>query len=216
MEQFRRVAHCPHCGNESTHRLIHKQLYLEKTFSAKDGSERRPAPWSTFVVICETCQQVLLYDNPGNHLGEKDFHLCSLIYPKSGLLHHSVPERIRKIYTEASSIKQRSPNGYAVLIRRAVEAMCDDRNAKKSNNLKVRLDDLRDKEKIPPDLAEDTHILRILGAIGAHEKEVLIHPTQVHLIDGFFKALIEYLYVAPSKIREFKDRLEKSIKKTTS
>jgi hypothetical protein len=213
MDQFRRVAYCPHCGNESTHRLIHRQFYWEKTFSAKNGSEGRPAAWSTFVVICETCQQVLLYDNPGDHIEEKDFHLGDLIYPKSGLLHLSVPERIRKVYREAASIKQRSPNGYAVLIRRAVEAMCDDRNAKKSNNLKERLDDLHDKEKIPPELAEDTHILRILGAIGAHEKEVLIHPTQIHLIDGFFKALIEYLYVAPSKIKEFKDKLQKSIKK---
>jgi len=62
---------------------------------------------------------------------DKDFHLADLIWPDPGVLHQAVPKAVAECYIEASRIKNLAPNAFAVQIRRALEALCDDRGAKK-------------------------------------------------------------------------------------
>ena len=50
-----------------------------------------------------------------------------------------------------------------------------------------------------------TDVLRLLGNIGAHAVEQSIKPIHVIVIDDFFHLIIEYVYVAPSKLKEFRD-----------
>jgi hypothetical protein len=66
---------------------------MERMWAA-NGKEVDPAPWSTFIASCETCHQVLLYDNPADQLEEKDFIHGGLIFPNAGQLRSSVPELI--------------------------------------------------------------------------------------------------------------------------
>lgn len=128
----RRVAYCPHCGNRAPQKLIHKQRYLERAWDS-DGGEADPIPWSTFVAACETCHNVLLYDNTADQLEDTDFTSGELIYPNAGQLRSSVPAVIRQIYEEAWRIKELAPNAFSVQIRRALEALCEDRGARGSN-----------------------------------------------------------------------------------
>ena len=97
----------------------------------RDGSENEH-PWSTFVAVCETCGHLLLYNNAGDQFEEDEFHYSDLVYPKTGRLHHSVPKLISNVYEEAFRIKAISPNAFAVQIRRSLEAVCEDRGAKKA------------------------------------------------------------------------------------
>jgi len=180
---------------------------MEKAWSVSDGSEDKHF-WSTFVAVCETCGHVLVYDNPGDQFEEKEFHYCNLVYPKSGRLHHSVPETIRSVYEEAHRIKEIAPNAFAVQIRRALEAICEDRNAKKGN-LQKRLEELSSKGEMPPVLSEASDALRLLGNIGAHGINDSVHPLQASAMDEFFRAIVEYVYVAPSRLAEFKERIHK-------
>jgi len=166
------------------------------------------SPWSTFVTVCETCGHVLLYDNPGDQFEDKEFHYGSLDYPKSGRLHKSVPEVISKVYEEAYRIRSIAPNAFAVQIRRALEAICADRGETKGN-LATRLKNLSSKGEIPPVLSEASDILRLLGNVGAHGLSESVHPLQAYALDDFFHVIIEYLYVAPSKIEDFRARMKK-------
>ena len=209
MTDIRKVAYCPHCGNRAPQRLIHRQQYLERGWSVPDGIEDEHT-WSSFVAVCETCEHLLIYDNVGDQLGEDDFNLGDLVFPESGQLHRSVPATIADAYMEAYRIKELAPNAFAVQLRRAIEALCEDRKAKQGN-LYVRLKDLADKGEIPPVLAEATDTLRILGNIGAHSIGESIHPLQTYAIDEFFRVVVEYVYVAPSKLKEFKKELKRSI-----
>jgi hypothetical protein len=177
----------------------------------KDGKESDTAPWSTFVAVCETCHQVLLYDNPGDQLEENVFTSGDLVYPKAGKLGSSVPQFVREIYEEAWRIKGLAPNAYAVQIRRALEAICEDRNAKKGN-LQTRLSDLASKGDIPKTLVEAGDILRLIGNVGAHAKADSVHPLVAFAIDDFFRAIVEYVYVAPSRIGSFKEKWERYFK----
>jgi hypothetical protein len=167
-----------------------------------------------FVVVCETCDHVLLYENMGDQLGNSEFESAELEYPKGGRLSIDVPQTIRGVYDEAARIKEIAPNAFAVQVRRALEALCEDRAAK-GRSLAERLKELSTRAEIPPVLAEMTDVLRLIGNMGAHGIGETVHPLQANAIDEFFKAVIEYVYVAPAKLRAFKERMESSKKAET-
>lgn len=207
----RKVAYCPHCSNRAPQRVIHRQKFFEPSWSASDGTESEPVPWSNFIVVCETCNRILIYDNPADGYEENEFTYCNLLYPDSGRLHGSVPKLISKVYEEASRIKKIAPNAFAVQIRRALEALCEDRGAKRGN-LQNRLSKLAEKGDIPPLLSEVSDVLRFLGNIGAHIGEKSIHPLRANVIDEFFRAVVEYVYIAPSKLKRFKSEMKEYTK----
>jgi hypothetical protein len=202
------IAYCPHCGNEAPQRLIHKQNYYEKSWDATTGERtEEDVPRSSFVAACATCGNVLIYDNPGDQTDERRFASCSLVYPKTPLLSSVIPRQIANSYAEAFKVRAISPNAFAVLIRRTLEILCNERGVTKgtlANRLKV----LSDKGELPPILSQTTDLLRLIGNIGAHGSEQSVHPLQVRAIDDFFTAIVEYLYVAPKKIEDFQKRLQ--------
>ena len=207
MKTIRRVAFCPHCGNRAPQRLIHTQEYEEQGYSM-NGSliDDVDLTCVCYVAVCETCNNILLYQAFINIPEDENFHLTDLIWPDRGVLHRAVPKAITECYAEAARIKNLAPNAFAVQIRRALEALCDDRGTKKGT-LQHRLRDLASRGEIPPVLVEMTDVLRLLGNIGAHAADQSVKPGHVHSIDGFFRAIIEYVYVAPSKLKEFHDTL---------
>ena len=201
------VAYCPHCGNQAPQRLLHRQTYREKMWDADTHEPLKDAPWSSFVASCQTCGNVLVYDNPGDHTEEKQFSLCDLVYPEMPFLSSDVPRKIATSYAEACRIKAISPNAFAVLIRRTLEILCNERGLTKGTFAK-RLKILSDKGELPPVLSQTTDLLRLIGNIGAHGFEETVHPLEVRAIDDFFKAIVEYLYIAPKRIADFQKRLQ--------
>ena len=202
---IRNVSFCPHCSNRAPQRLcIHTTLHGEG-MGIRNRRESEPAPWSTFVAVCETCGHVLLYDNPGDQIEEKEFHSGVLEFPNHGL-HHSVPSSIRAVYDEASRIRALAPNAFAVQIGRALEALCDDRSAE-GETLDLQLRDLAKKHEIPIIFAELAHTLRLLRNKGAHSGNEGVHQLEAYQLDEFFRVLVEYVYVAPSKLAAFRKRI---------
>lgn len=198
------IAFCPHCGNTTPQELEGHTFSLNH----KDGSH------SYFLTRCGTCLEGLLYRyiDPMNgmpQMSHGDFQLkgYELVWPKPGDLHSSVPNAVSKIYAEASAIKGRAPNAFANQIRRSLEAICKDRGAD-HRILARNLQELASRGEIPPTLAEMTDVLRQLGNIGSHAGDEDIDPEYVDVIDDFFRAIVEYVYIAPFKVNEFKARLE--------
>ena len=206
-DEIRKVSFCPHCSNRAPQRLVYTQRYTERTWDAGHGEESEPTPWSTFVAACETCGHILLYDNYGDQLEEDEFHRGVLAFPEYGLP-ISVPSPIRAIYAEASRIRALAPNAFAVQIRRALEALCEDRNAD-GRNLATQLGDLAKRNEIPSVLVELADTLRLVGNVGAHSGNQTVHQLQAYEIDEFFRVLIEYVYIAPNKLAAFRKRLGK-------
>lgn len=162
----------------------------------------------TLSPICETCLGILVYAAFDEYPEDGEFTQTRLMWPQSGVSHESIPERVTAIYEEAERIKHLAPNAFAVQIRRALEAVCEDRGAQ-GKNLQAKLRELAERREIPPVLSEMSDVLRLLGNIGAHAVEQSVRPSQVYALDEFFRALIEYVYIAPSKLKEFRDRLSK-------
>ncbi len=135
------------------------------------------------------------------------FEGAELLFPEPDELHHAVPEEIADIYEEASRIMVLAPNAYAVQIRRALEGVCEHRGAL-GGSLHDRLRQLATQGDIPPGLAEMTDALRIVGNIGAHYSRAKVTQPDASAIRDFFLAVVEYVYVGPNKVKEFRDRLE--------
>lgn len=206
MNPIRCVAYCPHCGNRAPQRLVHVQRFLTCGYRSDGTREDYECPSAHYVAVCETCSEVLLYLDEFDDFGEKSFIKASIVWPEPKALHHSVPSRVRDCYEEADRIRHFAPNGFATLIGRTLEAMCDDRHIPKGK-LEHRLKELAERKEIPPELAKMTHVLRRQRNIGAHADEDSVKPGHVRIIDDFFRVVVEYVYVAPCKLREFEDQL---------
>ena len=147
MEEIRKVAFCPHCGNKATQKLIHSHRCSERVWLMWDelGTDEESQMDATyFVAICETCQGILLYGAFDEYPEDESFQLTKLLWPEFGVSHEAIPDKVAAIYDEAARIKNLAPNAFAVQIRRALEAVCEDRGAKKSV-LQAMLKELSDR-----------------------------------------------------------------------
>lgn len=108
---------------------------------------------------------------------------------------------------EAHRIKESAPNAFAVQIRRALEAVCDDRGIA-AGQLYKRVADLVQKGIVPQVFGEAADLLRAVGNIGAHAGTAGVHPWLVSAVDELFRAVVEYVYVAPKKVEDFRQRLD--------
>ncbi len=148
-----------------------------------------------------------MYLSEANIPEDKQFSESGLIWPNSGFLGKGVPESIKEIYNEAVIIKNLAPNSFTSQIRRALEVLFDDRGARKGG-LRDRLKYLVDKNEIPHVLSDMSDIIKLLENTGIHASQQPVRPGHVHVIDDFFRTVIEYVYVAPHKIKQLKEQLQ--------
>jgi len=203
-EQYKK--YCPHCGNVS----MQEHVGYTTDYGNPDGAHHY------IFTKCPTCRRGLVYkyvDHGNRQFSWLNSDLFYLLYPKSHALHDAVPTSVREIYAEASIIKK-APNAFANQIRCALEALCIDRGAPK-HNLAQNLTYLAEKGEIPQGLAEMTDILRKLGNLGSHATGERVDPDYVDVIDEFFRVVVEYVYVAPYKLKKFVSHLEEVKKSKT-
>lgn len=199
---------CPHCNNVAPHQLIYdgvvSKLYDE--IQVSDAETRKILENFVYILLqCSTCQDYSLIGGFNLELPESQSQF-PVLYPDSDDLGSSVPEKLRKVYGEASRIRRKAPNAYAGQIRRALEFLCKDQEAT-GGNLYEQLKSLVAKGVIPPTLAEMTTLIRLLGNLGVHATDDEVSIWDAQLIDEFFRSIVEYVYVAPSKIARLKSRL---------
>jgi hypothetical protein len=204
----RAVAYCPHCGNRAPQTVVRTQTFEEAVYSMSGDDDVDYMLSVLLVTECGTCKGLLVYYSLPGDPGERDFREATLQWPKRDSLDDAVPKSVRSCYEEASLVRHRSATSFAVQIRRALEAMCADRGAT-GRTLQQQLHDLARKGEIPPVLAQMTTALRTIGNAGAHAGEG-VRRAQVYPIDQFFRAVIEYVYVAPARLDRFRRELARA------
>jgi hypothetical protein len=190
---------CDHCGN----------ITLQTLLSTKVGDFEEGKITYT-LSGCQICEGFSLRRHPGDWTAPlrpgdvpppKD--ISEQLWPEALTLPPEVPDRVRQIYQEARAIKQRSPSSFVVQIRRALEAVANEQGAE-GNSLMAKTQWLIKQGLLPEVFAEMTHITRMLGNLGAHDAEKDVAPSDVQVVDEFFRAIIEYLYVARAKVAKVK------------
>lgn len=203
MSSTNEIMLCPHCGNRTPHRTGFSRCVRVVWYDSEGVPVPGDGPELEYVIwICSTCDHFHMTED----CPEDSHSRATIAFPHGVALPQSVPDAVRTCYTEAAPIRNMSPNGYAVLIRRAMEALCEDRGVSK-RTLAKGLEELAARGEIPPVLSEMTTVLRQLGNAGAHFTDQVVTVPDTWTIDSFFRSLIEYVYVAPGKLEEFKSRL---------
>ena len=59
----------------------------------------------------------------------------------------------------------------------------------------------------PGHFADVTDLMRTVGNLGSHADEENVDLWDAELLDDFFRALVEYVYITPSRIERFRQRL---------
>ena len=191
---------CPHCGNITPQTL----LYFHRV-----EDDELPQAYGHLLFECGTCNMALLYcmyDPPQTidctviSAKNNELQHFKLEWPNRAtwILHHSVPASIKDCYVAALR-NYREHNVFAGQIRKALEAICDERNIL-AGNLQYRLSELASQYGLPPIMIEILNDLRALGNTGTH---VGAHgvPQRFNLwIDDLFRSVIHYLYITPSTL----------------
>jgi len=199
----KQTARCPHCGNTAAHEIKLYHSCSEVSYCHDDDSEY-DLDILYYAATCGTCSGLSLYCTA---FGEEPvLEDACLLWPVKSMLDKRVPAAVAECYLQAARVKHADPSAFAVMIRRALEALCSDLGAKKGN-LHRRLAALVAQQKLPSILADMTSVLQAMGNAGAHGDTRSVRWSNVDDIDRFFRAVVEYVYVAPARLAEFKERL---------
>lgn len=151
---------CPSCGNRPPHKLVFQHEHVDTWYTHDGRVSEGDAPATIHTVFeCATCHDISLYQN----LEPLDFDEATLLYPKEDSLHKSVPAQVASNFSEAR--EPISPNAFAVLVRRALEAVCDDRGVQ-PRTLAKRLAVLATKGEIPRSLRKLARFYGISAILG--------------------------------------------------
>jgi len=194
---------CDHCGNVTIQDIVTLEVPGDRSH--------------TYTLCkCTICDGMLFRKHPGDWNAPIDHDQQPLgknipfeqLWPASLTLPPEVPERVRQIYQEARVIMLHSHSSFVVQIRRALEAVANDKKAE-GKTLLAKTEWLIQNGMLPDVFGEMIHASRMIGNLGAHDGEKDVDLQDVEVVDEFFRAIIEYLYVASAKVSKVKGLLLK-------
>jgi hypothetical protein len=213
----RRLAKCEHCKNDSHQKLEHYFAYAWGDDVAGIGYVR-----VYFTFSCETCGEAILYHAgiPSLHFPEEfdveEFFMNEIEEYDEGhkfgfflqawpgrttmSLPPSVPKIISDIYAEALSVKEISPNSFAVLIGRALERIRRD--------LGLPTQELERLQSPSVGLGRIARQIIEWRNIAAHADPRNVTATQADDLDAFFRLIIDYVYVLPHNLEKAQSKIE--------
>ncbi|MBZ8141017.1 hypothetical protein CLD22_14035 [Rubrivivax gelatinosus] len=209
-----RPLECNHCGNRTPHSKIFDYTQ-EMLFDEVDEMGKLYEPYTWLGYACATCGGLNVYGSffaseGGSQIERARLHPRGAdILPPAHMVEPSqpVPPRVLAEYQEVWPMRHRVPMAFIGQVRRLLESVCKDQGAT-GKDLFAKLQDLATKGKLPGYFKDITSLLRRVGNMGAHAADADLSIWDAELIDDFFRSVIEYVYIAPAKIRRMETRLK--------
>lgn len=104
--------------------------------------------------------------------------------------------KIARAWNAAQQVRRIDANAFAVLVRRVLDLVCENRGAQGAT-LARKLRDLAAKGIIPGPLADIADNARTFGNIGAHADLGDLKQAEAALLDDLCTAVLEYVFAAP-------------------
>jgi hypothetical protein len=210
---------CRHCGNISKMEILGR--VDDNEYEEFENSQGYSYGTQYDILKCPApkCKKITL---GGRHwheafIEDTEFEY-KIFYPEHPKSLIGLPEKISVALKAADKVKSIDVNAYAILIRRLLELVCIDRQAK-NGSLAVMLNDLADKQEIPDKLAKIANKLKDFGNIGAHAGSGELTIREIPIVTALSNAILEYVYSAPylanlaeSKLAAIKTKTTKKVK----
>jgi hypothetical protein len=202
---------CYHCGNTTPHERVgsHRGRQLFEEIDDRRFHE----DYDYDLYQCPTCRGISIYGDFATYPLHE--HIAARrIYPRGSHLlpeahklasRDCIPARILKLYEEIAPLRHIAPNAFAGQIRRALEFICRDQKAQ-GTTLFNQLKDLISRGTFPGYFADITDLMRHIGNLGAHAGDHDIDTWDAELLGDFFRSVVDYVYIVPSKIERLKQR----------
>ena len=194
---------CPRCGNNTTLRLEH-ELEIEEDLYDVDNYFATVGYNYYYTFSCSSCNRVSIYAHFFTNPVEMKLSKLDLIYPVVKNVSYFLPKEVKQNYLEAKKVQNISAVSFAILIRKSLEQICKDKNAKGSN-LSAMIADLSKREVLPKKMVELATLIRQLGNVSAHDS----YPVDfwdVDLLDELFHFIADYIYVINRSIETIKGK----------
>ncbi|MBI4392855.1 MAG: DUF4145 domain-containing protein [Euryarchaeota archaeon] len=160
-------------------------------------------PITLILVACAGCERGSLFSAIGDNWED-----MNQLFPGPNQLAEDVPAKIRDAYAQATRVSSVSQAAYVVLVGRALEFMMHDQEAE-GEKLYHQIENLAKRGTLPPRFVEIAHAIRDMRNSGAHADDKTISMHDAWILGDLFRAMADYIYVAPRKLK----RLEAALKK---
>jgi hypothetical protein len=205
---------CFHCGNRVP--LTQIAVHHGRELFEHIDDQRYSEDFDYHLYQCPTCSGITIYGDFTDYPRARDASY-KRIYPQGSRLlpeEHKVasvdcvPKKVLKLYEQSWPLRHISPSAFAVQVRKALEHICKDKGAT-GRTLVDKLKDLATKQTFPGHFVEMTYLMRKIGNLGAHAGDEDVDYGDAELLDEFFRSVVEYVYITPSRLQRMKQRLAK-------
>lgn len=209
---------CRHCGNYAPMNIAASYyLSTKPELYYPEDEYYNPQPnqgYNYELLLCLACKKVTLREYfEHDYMDPEDIKLETL-YPPQGLKLVYLPSSVQKAYEAALKARAIDANAYAILLGRMLEVVCENRKVQREN-LFDKLKALAEKGEIPNNLMGVAHGLRMLRNIGAHEPLEGLSSDEIPILDDLSRAILEYIYIAPTLARQAEERSKRLKEKKT-
>jgi hypothetical protein len=191
-----KILTCINCGKITDHDLVYREDYTESIDETEEGHPNEEDRWLA-ILKCKTCNKPSVYHNEWDDKQQK--WVAILTYPIPIQAPGEVPAKIRKVFDDAISVLNKSPSLTAVGIRKCLEGICDDKQAK-GDTLTERIGYLGSNGFIPLALSDMMDTNQTIGKIGSHFGNMDISLDEVNVLIEYSLAMFECLYVVQDRI----------------
>ena len=202
-----KLTNCGHCGNVAQMEVLGtvNDTHVE---TDEDDNYLYEAGTIYEILKCPACKKVNIVSYVWWDGIETDEEIeYKPLYPLDKDIPQGLPMKILNAYKAAERVKNIDVNAYAILMRRLLELVCIDRNAK-GKTLATMLKDLSSKNEIPEKLVDVAIGLKNFGNVGAHAKIGELSQEELPILSALITAILEYIYSAPYLASSAEEKLK--------
>ena len=182
---------CPNCG------VFSKQNWSNTTWRLESNYVFEYKGNVISVALCDHCQESSLWI--------KD----TMYYPTTGnspFPNPEMPDNVKKLYLEASSIASKSPRGATALLRLSIQLLCKELG-EKGENINNDIKELV-KKGLPEIVQKSLDIVRVTGNDAVHPGQ--IDTDNIDVLNRMFElvnVIVEYMISLHKKVSGIYDTL---------
>jgi Domain of unknown function (DUF4145) len=196
----RMIYDCPECDSPQHFSpiCVHQTALTQEGFSD-----------DYILAKCDKCDRPALFNRLS--LGDLDDDFPYRLWPPlERHVEFKLPEIVRDSYEEAVRCENaKSFIATAVMVRRALEAVCKEYDPK-SKSIYAALQNMLKNGVISEELMEWATELRVIGNRGAHATSEKITRTEAKEALDFLQAILEIFYDLRPKFKQMQDRKKKA------
>lgn len=205
---------CRHCGNISKMEIV-GSAEIDETWGDEKIGYGPNMGTSYDVLKCPACEKVTIVSYFWHEDMDREEITYEILFPTEVNYPIGLPDNILSAYKAAEKVKPIDANAYATLMRRLLETVCIEHQAKPNTTLHLMLKELADRQEIPQKLVKVAQGLKNFGNVGAHAGSGDLSREEIPIVSALATALLEYIYSAPylatiaeDKLKEIKSKLK--------